>query len=391
MKILGQSDLRLHLKKEMSIISGIINSIDHKKLTGTIDNKLTKLSPLEFLYAYTNSHQIDPVDRPYRKLIIDMFSSLETAFPGSAFIAGHILVNNSKEKEEWTSSRVDSKHILKSIGTLMSVEELSLLENLVQCGALYKSAHFEDGKNTRDFVLKASDFSKNTLRLDKNFYISRSVKLEKARIVFVDAAFERMSEIECLVNMSRKKNQAIILVARGYMPEVSSTLYHNFLNAGLKIFPVVSEYSDEDPFEMNDLAEIFGTKPILGRISTFEEEKIIELSGVTDAITGCDLELQVAVRNNFKKFDDLVSSMPEQRKLRLLNRNITLVTPPSTTLLEKSRLQKGLFLYRQISREGMCFKNNLGLPLTHNGLQRIFRCVKSFREITERPQTYVKV
>lgn len=391
MKILGQTELRLHLKKELSIISDTINSIDSKKLTGTIDNKLTKLSPLEFLYVYTNSRQIDPNERPYRKLMIDMFSSLETAFPGSAFIAGQILVNSFEENAEWTSNRVSSGQILKAIGTLMSVEELSLLEKLVECGALYKSAYFEDGKNTRDFVLKSSDYSKNTLRLDKNFYISRSVKLEKAIIVFVDAAFERMSEIECLVNIARKKCRPVILVARGYMPEVSSTLYHNFLNSGLKIFPAVSEYSDEDPFEMNDLAEIFDTKPILGRISTFEEEKIIELSGATDTVTGCDLELQVDVRNNFRKFNEVVSSMPDQRKMRLLNRNITLVTPPSTTLLEKSRLQKGLFLYRHISREGMCFKNSLELPLTGNGLQRIFKCVKSFREITERPQTYVKV
>ena len=69
---------------EIQNIKKIIKGIESKSLSSTIDNRLVKIGPLEFLYAYTTISQNQKIYSPYRKLLVDMLSSLETAFPGSA-------------------------------------------------------------------------------------------------------------------------------------------------------------------------------------------------------------------------------------------------------------------------------------------------------------------
>ncbi len=125
------------LQKE--IIKKVISSISKKSLSSTIDKKIVKLSPLEFLYAYTNLSQKTYSSSRYRKLFVDFFQSLESAFPGSAYIAAHMMFD---EYQDFASQldKVGSESIFKEVEKYMSKEEASVVRAIVESGGVYRAS-----------------------------------------------------------------------------------------------------------------------------------------------------------------------------------------------------------------------------------------------------------
>ena len=376
---------------EIQNIKKIIKGIESKSLSSTIDNRLVKIGPLEFLYAYTTISQNQKTYSPYRKLLVDMLSSLETAFPGSAYLAAKMITDGSDSYRFVNTDRLSSSDIFGQISSMISSVEASILKSVVSSGGFYRSVHFEDSKSPTDCVIKCKDSDGIQLSLDQAFNGQKKTFIEKGKIIFLDAVFESMSELDNLMSMSHRENIPIVIVARGFLPDVSSTLKYSFDQKKSKVFPVVISYSDDDPYEMDDICHFFGKKVFPGRISTCSDEEIKKLSaecsdimieGSSVTLSGIDINAS---------FDNEKDDTCNRRMERLNQNSMEVKTPIGFTLLNKSRLKKCIYLYRMIARENSAVIENFDHPTTLNAYKRILSSVDGFKRNLNKIRVCIKV
>lgn len=388
------SKLKDDLNVEIETIKSIVDSISNKSLSTTIDNNLVKLSPLEFFFAYSSISQKTSKTSSYRKPLIDLFQSLESAFPGSAFIAAKFLIGkiDKNDLEGTEIEKMNSSKIFKAIEELVSMEEASVIKAIIQTGGLFRPSCIDSLKCGDNYVIKAFTQEGLKLSIARDFKALGQLTLGDSIILFSDMVFEKMSEIDNVVRWSQKIKKPLVLVSRGFLPEVENTLYYNFINKKLSVIPCTVEYSDDDPFNLDDISLMCGTKMIIGPLSIYEEKTLEGLAGELKEISLDNKELRVIPKNS--DFD-IGSLEPKDilgpRLERVSKGVIRLSLPENSTLLQKSRISKGISFYRSCAREQVFSIEKLGYPISLSALKRILKSVDFFQKEKTRTKFCIKV
>ena len=388
------SKLKNDLNVELETIKRIVDSISRKSLSTTIDNKVTKLSPLEFFFAYSSISQKTSKTSAYRKPLIDLFQSLESAFPGSAFIAAKFLIGeiDKNDLDGLEIESMNSSMIFKSIEKLVSMEEASVVKAIIQTGGLFRPSNIDSLKCGDNYVIKAFTQEGLKLNIARDFKTLEKLALGDSIILFSDMVFEKMSEIDNIVRWSQKINKPLVLVSRGFLPEVENTLYYNFINNKLSVIPCTIEYSDEDPFNLDDMSSMCGTKMIVGPLSVYEEKVLEELAGELKEISMDNKDLRVIPKNsNFDIESFNAQDILGPRMERINKGVIRLSLPENSTLLQKSRIGKGIEFYRFCAREQIFCIEKVGYPVSLSALKRILKSVDFFQKEKTRTKFCIKV
>jgi len=378
----------------MECIRKIITSIDDASLSTTIDNKIVKISPLEFVFAYSSISQNDFKTSAYRKPLIDLFQSLESAFPGSAFIAAKFLINDIDRNSMGSLDiqKMCSNEIFDAIESLMSAEEGSVVKEIIKVGGLFRSSKFNSLRCGDNYVIKSLTKESVSLNIAKDFQSLGANKFDDAIIITSDSVFEKMSEIDNIVRWAQGLDKTLVLVARGFLPEVTSTLFYNFLNKKLSVIPCTIEYSDDDPFNLDDTAKICGTQMVVGPVSVYDDDSLSKISGELIEVNISNSQLRVVPKESCFDIENLdFDTMNKERKDRLGKGSIKVSLPENATLLQKSRIRKGIQLYRSCAREDVCKINKTNYPISVRSLGRILSSVDYFLKETRRTKFCIKV
>lgn len=394
MDIINRNQLAHEFRLELEEINKITRAISSGSLSSTIDNKLVKLTPLEFVFAYTSISQRSNKITPYRKPLIDLFKSLESASPGSAFIAANILL--SKEIEEASldvkmNKRQSSSRIFSTLSFLMSHEEHNVVKAIIESGGLCQPSCFEQLDCGNHYVIKSASSGGLSLKIERDFKSIPRTKLANSIVICADSVFETMSEIDELVRWSQDIKAPIILIARGFLPEVTSTLYHNYLNGKLKVFPCTVGFSDDDPFNLDDVSKMCGTTTIQGPLSIYDNDALSRIAG---EVLGGTIDLGALVIIPKSGLVDIgtvdLENLDSKRMERVLSGVIKVSVPKNATILQKSRISKGILLYRQHARELSVSIDNFKYPVPLSAYTRILRSVDHFFEGSKKIALYIK-
>lgn len=391
MNIISSHLLEKQLDKEIDLIQSIVSSIQNKSLSTTVDNRIVKVSPLEFLFVYTSLSLRNSETSSYRKPFLDLFQSLETASPGSAYIGAHMLVHGCDLGKPKLLGRTSSRVIFSMLSKLLSQEENQVVQSIIESGGGFKKSHFENLNLFNEYVIKAKSGESISLDIEREFLSKDSLCLGLSNIIFCDSVFEKMSELDNVVNWCNASQRPLILVARGFLPEVTSTLSYNYINGKLKILPCSLEYSDDDPFNLDDTARMCGTSTILGPLSIYDNSKLDDLSGeIKDArIKNRDFRVTPMVSHDIE-VDINSENMSPQRLSRVSRGSIKVSIPRNASLIEKSRITKGVHLYRQYSRSHLISLEKFEFPVTMNSYKRILKSVETFLKDSKRTKYYIK-
>lgn len=391
MTVISAKTLDLEFSKEIDLVSRIVKSIEEGKLSSTIDNRIVTLSPLEFLFAYSSMSQTSGKISPYRKPFLDLFQSLESASPGSAYIAGQMLVNECDLGEVFFLGRAKSSNIFDALENLISREENQVVRGIIESGGGFKKSTFDNPFSIDHYVIKAKSKNDICISIEREFLTRKFFSIGQANIIFCDGVFEKMSEIDNIVHWSKKSSRPVILVARGFLPEVTSTLFYNFSNENLKIIPCSVQYSNDDPFNLDDLANMCGSRMIPGPLSIYDEEKLNSLSGeITSAYLKEGGFYVSPLNSKSLEISDRAADVSTERMTRILGGSIKVSLPKTCSLVERSRITKGVHLYRQYSRSDLLSFSKFKFPITMVSYKRILSSVETFLKASQSTKFYIK-
>lgn len=377
--------------QQKEIIKKIISSISKKSLTSTIDKRLTKLSPLEFLYAYTGMSQKTNLTSRYRKLLIDFFQSLESAFPGSAYIAAHMICDEDQNFNPQID-RIGSESIFEEIEKYMSKQETSVVRAIIESGGGYRSSYFDSPNHFGNFIIRAKKSESITLASTSDFSGCNINFASDSLILFCDMVFEKMSELDNLVRWAQKENKYVCLVSRGFLPEVSSTLFYNYTLGKTKVFPVVIEYSDADPFNLDDISSMCGCKVVHGPLSIFSDESWPDiLSPLYSASINKGSVVVKPKGGDFNLGDLKLENLCKDRLRRVLSGEIRVSMPASLSIIQKSRIKKGVHIYRGFARAGRVRIDNVDITAHLNAYNKILKSVEVFKKTFASVEICIKV
>lgn len=393
-RISDHRELSQNISESLDLIARIVKSIESGSLSTTIDNRIVKISPLEFLFVYTSMSQKTSKGSSYRKPLIDLFQSLESAFPGSAFIAAKFLVNdiNRDYINSLRPHKMNSKSIFEAIKKVVSLEENSVIKAIIETGGLYRHASFDTLKCGDNYVIKGSSKESLGLNVSREFLELKSINTGSAVVLVSDMVFEKMSEIDNVVRWSQSINKPLVLVSRGFLPEVANTLFYNYLNKKLSVVPCTVEYSDSDPFNLDDVSLICNTQMILGPISVYDDEALSNMSGELKEIVMQDGDFKIMPKDSNLEIGKMnFKEMDSKRVERLSKGSIRVSLPENSTLLQKSRIRNGVALYRIYAREASFCLDEISYPIPIKALQRILKSVAFFRQESKRHKFCIKV
>jgi len=180
--------------------------------------------------------QNDSFDLAIRNIMVNSILSTEKKSPMSGAIFLDILSGRTllKTSFQGRASIEDAKCVLRRLmGLGMSYEIVcKIMENSCLC----PSIEFLLSDRRHKFSISSSCVLNVKGAIPPIFKLRPGVK-KGFRIVFIDGVIERISEIDRLLQESQKEEVPILLMARKFLPDVVSTLYHNFASGKLQVIP----------------------------------------------------------------------------------------------------------------------------------------------------------
>lgn len=399
MKVLSKQDIQADLSNQTILIDKIVKSIESKNSKHAVGDRLGTATPLEFLYVYTHLISKEQDESPLRKLFIDYFQSLETAFPTGAYIGAKALL--SEETIGWTGpNRISSDCIFQSLRDLVGHEAFAVVSNLIKSGALYRPVIW-DAIVSDGYVIEAGKGSSIKVALDGSFAntVNSGETISKGIVIVCDSVFEKMSEIDNLARGSIDENIPVFIVARGFLPDVSFTLSHNYSIGRSKIIPCVIESSDLDPFEMMDVSRLLGTEVVPGPISVFTWEQIKSIGA--EILNSKLIKGRVEISSlEYNAISDLIDQVTlddrdelsnERRASRILGNAIRLRFHKNSNDISKSRIKKGLKLYRQWAKNGVCVSDLVESPVTPELVRKVQSSSQNLKKQIDKMCAYVRI
>lgn len=161
---------------------------------------------------------------------------------------------------------------------------------------------FIETSTTGDVVVERVDGNTFFMNVDPNYLKAGKITLQGAKVLIVDGLIESVSEIDSLLEACNKTKRSLIIIARGFSADVTSTLLVNYIRKTLNVIPATLEFDLETANVMNDIAVVLGTDVISSLkgelISTVKLDNLPIAKSVT--CTGKSLTLMPDVSGDVK-------------------------------------------------------------------------------------------
>ena len=385
MHIFNQSEMIEDFEYHKRVIKEIVSSIENKKRIHTVDNKIRDAKPTEFLYCYAHLTSKRLLASPLRNMFLDYFNSLETAFPTGAYIGAKMLEDDSLGS--FTShERNRSFDIFEELNNIFDKKTVQVVKSIISMGGVYRRSLWSESIES-NFIIDGTTESEVSISIDQDFLRS-SNRIENIDIgvtIITDSVFEKLSEIDNVIRTSVEKHIPIVLICRGFLPEVSYTLAHNYNLGKCKVIPCVIQNSEIDPFEMIDTASILGTEIIHGPIGIYDSQNLLLIGSefINSKVSGGIIKIKSSNQMSHDLISQVIDSDLEElsnsnRLSRIMGSGINVSFPKRMDVIDRSRIKKCLALYRQWSKMGFVKFENLHFPVTNDLYQMSKRSSKDF-------------
>lgn len=284
---------------------------------------LSKINMLRYACNTTFSG----VENCSRNILINFLHNAHNRNKGSEVWLPKLLVENH---EEIVNYRISSKEALNNTLSIMKNDRAKnifgiLIDLLGSSGKII----IEDHKINSD-IIEIREGYRVSLSLDRKFaeIVGKSkFRLDNAEVLLIEGAPANVSEINKILETAHKNNRQMLLIARSFPEEVSSTLAVNWLKNKLSIIPMIYGNQLENINSHADMMAISNGRPIskdLGDTLNVDiDEKIgyiynvnIDSFGIT---CHTDIDITNHVRTLKKKIKE-TSAGEEDKNSILINR-----------------------------------------------------------------------
>lgn len=284
---------------------------------------LSKINMLRFVCNLSS----DGVENCSRNILINYLHNAHQISPGAEIWFPKMLVENHREI---SNIRVSSKDALHNTLNMMKNERAkNIFKTVIDLLGSSGKIRIENHKINSD-IIEIREGYQISLSIDRNFVKivgKKEFRLDNAEVLLIEGAPSNVSELNKILESSHEKNKQLILIARSFPEEVSSTLAVNWLKNKLSIIPMIYGNDLENINSHADILAVSGGIPIskdLGDTLNVDiEEKLgyiynakIDLEKIT-CHTDNDISAHVRqIRNKIKE----IKAGEEDKNVLLYNR-----------------------------------------------------------------------
>ena len=214
------------------------------KLVFNYGEKTCPTKPADLLRVLSEWSQKDLVDLTIRNIIVDTILSSENKQIGSGVICALSLLDALHEDTKLLSKRAEVDNLFYSIDYMLGKGILSeIVKKSIEVGTLGASISIDVSHN-RHFIIESDTVVKILGSIHPVFENPPTKKIENPVIVCVDGIIESLGEIDGLLQEAAENKTNVIICASGYHPDVVHTLYQNWKEKRLNVFPFAVAYWD---------------------------------------------------------------------------------------------------------------------------------------------------
>ena len=235
--VTDRSAIEMSIKKAKLEIKDLVDNLLSGKQTFFYKEKICNGTPIDFCRVLLEWSRSSSIDLAIRNIIVSAFYSSEVKQGGSGLISCLIWLDSFEVSESSSKSEpLDVEKVLKSWG--LSGLSYQVSKNLFYAGSAGMHVDLEEGEQvgTKITVTEGQPIKGHVdyLFLSKNPSIEF---MEKTFLVAIDGIIENISQIHHLLDGNEKNR--IILMARGFLPDVANTLAENYCQKRLLVVPFV--------------------------------------------------------------------------------------------------------------------------------------------------------
>lgn len=321
------------------VISFLLSFLSKNKVLFIEKDKLLLKSKLQAILKTKFQDELD-------QILLNLV--LENSYKAESISAGgflNTLKNLSLEKSDQISSFHPTKEeIYTIINNHLDNHKSEILMNALELAGFAGKISIEKSKN-ENFSLELID--------SYNFYAEalgeKSAKLIRPKVIIIDGFVESVSEINVLLESLIDSGNQLILITRGFHPEVINTVN---VNNNRK---VISAYLFQVPFDIDglntlvDISVTCGTQPLSSNLGQIISNVSIKDAVTVDEISFSNNKISIKnkkVKNNVQvhlhdllkrsKEKSEISEIYEKRINCLKGSNVTIRIPDDVNFVENS-------------------------------------------------------
>lgn len=273
-RTVSQRDIPKLVSGVVSSTRSAIESMSKGKHQFSFGNRAVQCQPIDAVRWITETIPDSPRSLHIRNIMVNAVSDSE-AFQGSSAVVCAMALSSvlrvPRSKESLDQARRDLSIISECSRRASSAQILESMSYLDKDSVSYgiartaisscsSNASIQVTKRSLRTLVKSVMGYKFHIQVPEHFISSLGLQSSRsvtnARSIVIDGFIESMSEIDGIVQSSYETRTPLIIIARGFAPDVSHTLAVNYANGHLVVIPLVVPFDELGVNIINDLAVV---------------------------------------------------------------------------------------------------------------------------------------
>lgn len=251
---LNKQDVSTSIRLAKASLGEVCDDLFDGKTAFSYGDQICTATPVDFHRSLTGWSQDASIDFAIRNIILSCVYSTDVIQGGSGLIScllwtGRITLPEKENKRRWYaySDEVDSVIDSWARGGLSS----AIVKKLVRVGACGSSVSLQEGKQTGTIVsvIQGAEIPGT---IDPLFDSKIDLPQQNGSfyVVAIDGIVESMGQIHKLLD--DVGSQKVIILARGFLPDVSNTMAENWISGRLGVIPfAVTEWGTRNFLDLH--------------------------------------------------------------------------------------------------------------------------------------------
>ena len=225
--------------KVIASLRDSLESLEAGKLSFNFKGRPVKAVSADVVRIVSELPQNDSLGLALRNIILEGLVSTEDHSVGSGQVFLNALIRGKIPTYVERKPRAEMNEVLGVVRNLIGVGICyEIVKSIISEGAIDSKVDFEISGRDKNFLVKIQSSLKLIGNFHELFEPGRS-RLDNCFILAVDGIIESIGEIDCLLQSASVSKQNVLLIARGYSPDVASTLMKNYTKKNMFVFPFV--------------------------------------------------------------------------------------------------------------------------------------------------------
>ena len=278
--------VKTNIKKFIEKVDNLIQQLHNKKIGLTFTSRYSPLGPGDIRRLLVESKSVSGVELILRNMLVNSAfaaykispaTDLVTVLATKSLLSRALKIENFTKTYEASLSRDLSRILSKNakltgtdrlhgflyhfIGDPMAINMALDSTKLAGAGG---SVFIENEKSEQDLVELSLGYTFPVSPVPEFTMVTQNQKWSgsNVKVLVIDGLIERVSEINHCLEACSEREQALIILARGFAEEVIATLSVNFSRKTLSVIPIIVAFDLDGANMLKDIAVVSGTDPV---------------------------------------------------------------------------------------------------------------------------------